>query len=140
MSVLNNDFTTKYKSAPFNHIKPEDYLPAFDKAIEETKKEIDYIVKNNQSPSFKNTIEALAFSGMHLDVLSNIFFNLNSAETNDELQTIAQQLAPKLAELSNDITLNQELFDKVKSVYDKRHTLDLTTEQNTLLDKNYKNF
>ncbi|MHC5362652.1 M3 family metallopeptidase [Myroides sp. LJL110] len=140
MSVLNNDFTTKYKSAPFNHIKPEDYLPAFDKAIEETKKEIDYIVKNNQLPSFKNTIEALAFSGMHLDVLSNIFFNLNSAETNDELQTIAQQLAPKLAELSNDITLNQELFDKVKSVYDKRHTLDLTTEQNTLLDKNYKNF
>lgn len=140
MSVLDSDFTTKYKSAPFADIKEKDYLPAFDKAIKQTIQEIDQITSSEQTPTFENTIEALAFSGMKLDVLSNIFFNLNSAETNDQLQSIAQEVAPKLAELSNDINLNEELFNRVKIIYDQKQDLNLNTEQLTLLEKNYKNF
>tara|TARA_R110002050_G_scaffold75144_4_gene161194 strand:+ start:41049 stop:43082 length:2034 start_codon:yes stop_codon:yes gene_type:complete len=140
MSVLNQYFDTPFNTAPFSKIKNKDFLPAFKKAIQEAKAEIDAIVKNPEVPSFQNTIEALDFSGEQLDRISSIFFNLNSAETSDEIQKIAQMVSPLLTEFSNDITLNEDLFKRVKTVYDTKDTLSLTTEQQTLLDKKYKSF
>ncbi|MDM1346278.1 M3 family metallopeptidase [Myroides marinus] len=140
MSALNNPFNTVHGTAPFTQIKTEDYIPAFQKAIQDTKNEIEAITSNTDIPTFENTLEALAYSGMELDVLSNIFFNLNSAETNDEMQKIAQEVAPMLSALSNDISLNEELFKRVKAVYEQKDSLNLTTEQETLLTKNYKSF
>ncbi|MGL4583787.1 MAG: M3 family metallopeptidase [Flavobacterium sp.] len=140
MSTLNNPFNTVHGTAPFTQIKTEDYIPAFQKAIQDTKNEIDAITSNITTPTFENTLEALAYSGMELDVLSNIFFNLNSAETNDEMQKIAQEVAPMLSALSNDISLNEELFKRVKAVYEQKDSLNLNTEQETLLTKNYKSF
>ncbi|WCO00985.1 M3 family metallopeptidase [Psychroserpens ponticola] len=140
MNVLNSKFNTPYQTAPFSKIKNEDYLPAFLKAIKGAKAEIDAITTNSEAPTFENTIEALDFSGEQLDRISSIFFNLNSAETNDTIQKIAQKVSPLLSEFSNDITLNESLFKRVKAVYDSKNTLDLNTEQSTLLDKKYKGF
>jgi len=140
MTLLNNPFETKYNTAPFSQIKTEDFLPAFKAGIKTAKAEIDAIVNNPEIPTFKNTIEALDYSGEELDRISGIFFNLNSAETNDEIQKIAQEVSPLLSEFSNDITLNEELFKRVKSVYESKASLDLNTEQDTLLDKKYKGF
>ncbi|MFD0699388.1 M3 family metallopeptidase [Myroides pelagicus] len=140
MTLLNSKFNTVHSTAPFTQIKTEDYIPAFNKAIQDTKNEIEAITSNNSTPTFENTLEALTYSGMELDVLSNIFFNLNSAETNDEMQKIAQEVAPMLSALSNDISLNEELFKRVKAVYEQKDGLNLTTEQETLLTKNYKSF
>ena len=140
MSLLNTQFNTKHGTAPFSKIKTEDYKPSFEKAINETKEEINAITSNTEAPTFENTIEALAYSGMSLDIISNIFFNLNSAETNDDMQKIAQEVAPLLSALSNDISLNEELFKRVKTVYEQMHNLNLNTEQKTLLTKNYKSF
>lgn len=140
MTLFGKPFTTKYGTAPFSQIKITDYKPAFDQAIAQSKADIEAIIANSASPTFANTIEALAFSGMELDRLASIFFNLNSAETNDEMQQIAQEVAPLLSELGNDILLNEALFLRVKAVYDQLDQLDLTTEQLMLLTKNYKNF
>lgn len=135
-----NGFNTPYNTAPFSKIKDDHYLPAFTKAIADAKAEIDTIVNNEAAPTFENTIEALEFSGEKLDRISSIFFNLNSAETNETIQKIAQEVSPMLSEFSNDITLNEDLFKRVKAVYDSKTTLNLTTEQDTLLDKKYKSF
>ena len=140
MNILNSPFNTPYNTAPFSKIKDEHFLNAFKIAIEKTKAEIDAIVNNTELPSFSNTIEALDFSGHELDRISSIFFNLNSAETNDTIQKIAQDVSPLLSEFSNDIRLNEDLFKRVKAVYDAKDDLDLTTEQKTLLDKKYKSF
>ncbi|SDW65202.1 peptidyl-dipeptidase Dcp [Flavobacterium degerlachei] len=140
MKVLTSKFNTKYDTAPFSKIKNEDYLPAFVEGIALAKAEIDAIVSNTDKPTFQNTIEALDFSGYTLDRLSSIFFNLNSAETNDEIQKIAQEVSPLLSEFGNDITLNADLFAKVKAVYDQKDSLNLNPEQATLLDKKYKGF
>ena len=140
MTILNKPFNTSYNTAPFSKIKTEDFLPAFKTGIEKAKAEIDDIVNNTENPSFENTIEALDYSGEELDRISSIFFNLNSAETNDEIQKVAQEVSPLLSEFSNDITLNEELFKRVKAVYDSKSGLKLTTEQETLLDKKYKSF
>ncbi|GAA4805666.1 M3 family metallopeptidase [Litoribaculum gwangyangense] len=139
-NILVKPFETNYNTAPFSKIKNEDFLPAFKQAINDAKAEIDAIVNNDEVPTFKNTIEALDFSGEPLDRISSIFFNLNSAETNEEIQKIAQEVSPMLSEFSNDITLNEELFERVKAVYDAKDSLELTTEQQTLLDKKYKSF
>ncbi|MGZ9735286.1 M3 family metallopeptidase [Flavobacterium sp. GNP002] len=140
MSILTHHFNTKYNTAPFSKIKNEDFLPAFQKGIELAKAEIDAIVRNPIKPTFENTIEALAFSGDVLDRISSIFFNLNSAETNDEIQKIAQEVSPLLSEFGNDVRLNPDLFARVKTVYDQREKLNLNPEQTTLLDKKYKSF
>ena len=140
MNVLLSKFTTKYNTAPFSQIKNEDFLPAFIKGIELAKAEIDAIVRNPIKPTFENTIEALAFSGDLLDRISSIFFNLNSAETNDEIQKIAQEVSPLLSEFGNDVRLNPDLFARVKTVYEQRDKLNLNPEQTTLLDKKYKSF
>jgi Zn-dependent oligopeptidase len=140
MSILTHHFNTKYNTAPFSKIKNEDFLPAFKKGIELAKSEIDGIVNNPIQPTFENTIEALAFSGDILDRISSIFFNLNSAETSDEMQKIAQEVSPLLSEFGNDIRLNPDLFARVKTVYEQREHLNLNPEQTTLLDKKYKSF
>ena len=140
MSLLTKNFKTKHNTAPFNQIKIEDYMPAFEQNIASAKAEIDAIVTNADQPTFANTIEALEFSGDALDRLSSIFFNLNSAETNDEMQKIAQRVSPLLTEFGNDITLNEALFKKIKVVYEQKNALSLSAEQTTLLDKKFKNF
>ena len=140
MNILNQPFDTQFNTAPFSKIKDADFLPAFKKGIADAKAEIDAIVNNTDSPTFQNTIEALEFSGEQLDRISSIFFNLNSAETNETIQKIAQEVSPLLSEFSNDITLNEDLFKRVKSVYDQKETLNLSTEQMTLLEKKYKSF
>ncbi|MFH6770008.1 M3 family metallopeptidase [Gaetbulibacter aquiaggeris] len=139
-NILAKPFKTPFGTAPFSKIKNTHFLPAFKSAIEEAKKEIDTIVNNSDGPTFQNTIEALDFSGAQLDRISSVFFNLNSAETNDEIQKIAQEVSPLLSEFSNDIALNETLFKRVKSVYDLKESLNLTIEQATLLDKKYKSF
>ncbi|QBQ41003.1 M3 family peptidase [Sphingobacterium psychroaquaticum] len=140
MSILNSVFKTVHDTAPFSQIKTSDYLPAFEQALALTRAEVNRIVNNTEPASFENTIEAMAFSGMQLDRISTIFFNLHSAETNDEMDRIAQEVAPQLAELANDITLNQDLFNRIKQVYENRENLTLTSEQETLLEKSYKDF
>ncbi|WP_426429475.1 M3 family metallopeptidase [Winogradskyella sp. HB-48] len=140
MTILNTYFDTQYNTAPFSKIKNDDFLPAFKIAIEKAKAEIEAIVNNTEIPTFENTIEALDYSGEELDRISSIFFNLNSAETNDEIQKIAQEVSPLLSEFSNDITLNEALFKRVKAVFDSKAEIELTTEQATLLDKKYKSF
>ena len=140
MKILTQKFNTKHDTAPFSQIKMEDYKPTFIENIASAKAEIDAIINNPEAPTFENTIEALDFSGEALDRLSSIFFNLNSAETCDEMQKIAQEVSPMLTEFSNDIALNEELFKRVKAVYDQKDQLILTTEQATLLDKKFKGF
>jgi len=137
---MENILLQKFDTAPFSQIKNEDFEPAFEQAIKDAKQEVQDIINNSEEATFENTLEAMAFSGMQLDRISNIFFNLNSAETNEELQKIAQIVAPKLSEFGNDITLNPDLFKRVKSVYDKKETLNLTAEQLMLLEKSYKGF
>ncbi len=140
MNILTQKFTTKYDTAPFSQIKTEDFLPAFTEAIGQAKTEIDAIVNNPETPSFENTIAALSYSGEQLDRISSIFFNLHSAETNDEIQKIAVEVSPMLSEFGNDVRLNKELFARVKAVYDLKDSLELSPEQQTLLDKKYKSF
>lgn len=140
MKTLTQNFETKHNTAPFSQIKLDDYKPAFEETIAKAKAEVDEIVNNLETPTFENTIEALDFSGEALDRLSSIFFNLNSAETCDEMQKIAQEVSPLLTAFSNDISLNEELFKRVKAVYDQKDKLTLTTEQATLLDKKFKGF
>lgn len=140
MKILSEKFNTKYETAPFSQIKMEDYKPAFEENIKNAKTEIDTIINNSEAPTFENTVAALDFSGNALDRLSSIFFNLNSAETSEEMQKIAQEVSPLLTEFSNDITLNEDLFKRIKAIYDQKEYLDLTIEQQTLLDKKYKGF
>ena len=140
MKILTQKFQTKHNTAPFSQIKIEDYKPAFIENIATARAEIDAITNNPKNPTFQNTIEALDFSGDALDRLSSIFFNLNSAETSDEMQKIAQEVSPLLTEFSNDITLNEDLFKRIKTVYEQRDNLNLTAEQATLLDKKFKGF
>ena len=140
MKILTQLFNTKDDTAPFSQIKLDDYKPSFIENIAAAKAEIDAIINNPEPPTFLNTIEALDFTGKALDRLSSIFFNLNSAETSDEMQKIAQEVTPLLTEFSNDITLNADLFKRVKSVFEQKESLTLTPEQATLLDKKFKNF
>ena len=140
MNPLLQKFNTKYNSAPFNEIKEEHYLPAFKELIEKSKKEIDEIANNPEEATFKNTIEALAYSGEQLDAVSSIFFNLNSAETNDEIQKIAQEVSPILSEFSSQISQNEALFARIKKVFDEKENYSLNEEQQMLLNETYKGF
>ena len=133
-------FQTTYNAAPFSRFTPTDYLPAIEKAITESLAQIDSLAQNPEPATFKNTIEALAYTGLELDRLTAMFFNLNSAETNDTLQAEAQRISPLLTEYSNDIRLNEALFQRVKAIYNQREQLSLTAEQQTLLEKTYKSF
>ncbi|WP_454983528.1 M3 family metallopeptidase [Capnocytophaga sputigena] len=133
-------FQTPYNAAPFSRFTPTDYLPAIEKAIAESLAQINSITQNSEPATFKNTIEALAYTGLELDRLTAMFFNLNSAETNDALQAEAQRISPLLTDYGNDIRLNEALFKRVKAIYNQREQLSLTAEQQTLLEKTYKSF
>ncbi|MFC3880722.1 M3 family metallopeptidase [Algoriphagus namhaensis] len=132
-------FQTPYDTAPFNQIKPEHFLSAVKKGVEAAQKEIEEIKTQSQS-TFENTIEALDRAGQALNRVSSIFFNLNSAETNDQIQSLAREIAPILTEHSNNILLDQDLFIKVKQVFEQMENLELSPEQKTLLEKTYKSF
>ncbi|WP_297985095.1 M3 family metallopeptidase [uncultured Chryseobacterium sp.] len=139
-NILTEIFNTPFQTPPFDQIKNEDFLPAFKELIKISEKEIDEITNNTEAASFANTIEALAYSGEKLDVVSNIFFNLNSAETNDEMQKIAQEVSPLLTEFSSKISQNKKLFERIKTVFDEKENYDLNEEQQTLLKETYKGF
>ena len=135
-----NPLLQPYNTAPFSKIENAHFLPAISKLIVETKAEIDAITSNSEAPTFTNTVEALENTGEQLDRATSIFFNLNSAETNDEIQKIAQEISPMLTEFSNDMLLNEALFERIKTVYNQKDTLNLSDEQQMLLDKKYKAF
>ena len=135
-----NPLLQHFDTAPFSKIKNEHYKPAIKQAIEIAKTEISAIVENVEKATFQNTTVALDFTGEKLNQITSIFFNLNSAETNDEIQKIAQEISPWLSEFRNDITLNVALFQRVKTVFEDRKNLDLSPEQQTLLEKQYKGF
>lgn len=140
----NNPLLTKFNTPngvpPFDKIKPKHFLPAFKEAIKKHEAEIDIIIKNKKPADFQNTIEALEYSGELLNDISTIFFNLNSANTNKEIQSIAKEVAPMLSEHGDKISLNPELFKKVKQVYSHKTNLQLNTEQAKLLEETYKGF
>lgn len=135
-----SEYDTPHGTPPFDKIKTEHYVPAFEKGIEEHQKEIDQIVANTEPATFINTIEAMEYSGKLLDKVGSVFFNLLSSESNDAMMEISQELSPKLSEHSNNINLNEKLFQRVKTVYDNRLTSDLTPEQIRLTEKVYQGF
>lgn len=141
---VQNPFFTSYKTPfgvpPFNEIKSTDYLPAFAEGMKQQNIEIDAIVANPEKPTFKNTIEALDFSGATLKKVSMVFGNLTEAETNADLQSIAEKVTPMLSEHSDNIMLNDKLFARIKTVYDNREKEKLTTEQNRVLSAYYTDF
>jgi oligopeptidase A len=137
---MNNPLLKSFDTAPFSKIKNEHFKPAFLESMTQARKEIDLIANASSVPTFENTIAALDFAGQQLDRVSSVFFNLNSAETNPEIQNIAQEISPLLSEFGNDIMLNQILFKRVKAVFELKNNLDLNKEEYTLLDKKYKSF
>ncbi|UTD16309.1 M3 family metallopeptidase [Tenacibaculum mesophilum] len=138
--MTKNPLLQDFNTPPFSQIKEEDYKPAIKEAIQIAKDEIDAIVENSEAPTFENTTVALDNTGNKLDRATSIFFNLNSAETNEEIQKIAKDISPWLSEFRNDMILNEGLFKRVKTVYDQLPDLNLTPEQEMLLDKQYKSF
>jgi peptidyl-dipeptidase Dcp len=136
MNPLLQDFNTP----PFSKITNANFKPAIEEGIKIAKSEVDAIVNNSEDPTFKNTTVALDFIGEKLNKITSIFFNLNSAETNDEIQEIAKEVSPWLSEFSNDMILNEALFKRVKTVYDSKNSLNLSPEQTMLLEKQYKSF
>ena len=137
---LLEEFNTPFGVPPFDQIKVEHFEPAFVEAMDQQAKAIDAIVKNTDEPTFENTVEALEYSGETLSKVLSVFYPLTSANTNPEIQALAQKLAPMLSRHSDDINLNPELFKKIKAVYDNRESLELNPEQAKLLEKTYKGF
>jgi peptidyl-dipeptidase Dcp len=137
---LLSEFKTPYEVPDFEAIKEAHWLPAYKYAIEVHNKEIAEIINNPAPADFKNTIEALDRSGALLDQIGNIFDNLNSANTNDQMQAIAKEKAPLISGHNDDIRLNPDLFLRIKNVYDKKESLGLNPEQKMLLEKTYKEF
>ena len=137
---LLTEWNTPFSTPPFDKIKTEHYLPAFEKAIELHNKEINKITNNTDEPTFKNTIEALEYSGALLKRVNRVFSAMTGAMNNEELQKISKIIEPKLSKHDDDINLNTKLFIRVKKIYDNRNKLNLTTEQKKVLEKYYKNF
>ena len=133
-------FDTPYQSTPFSKINSEHFIPALKKNIESALKQIDELTQQTASPSFENTIEPLQNTGALLERNSAILFNLNSAETTDAIQAVTQQASPLLTKFQNDVRLNQALFERIKIIYDQRDSENLSDEQRTLLEKEYKAF
>ncbi len=141
---MGNPFLRESKApfgAPeFDKIKNEHYLPAFEAGIAEAKAEIDAIVANEEEPTFENTIEAMEYSGQTLSKVAGVFYNIMEANTNDEMQQIAEQVSPMLTEYSMYVSLNAPLFERVKAVYEKRNELGLDKDQMKILENSYKGF
>ncbi len=137
---LLSEFKTPFGVPPFDQIRNEQFIPAMREAMEAHNREIESIAGNTAEPTFENTIEVLDESGDLLDQVEGVFYNLNSSLTSPELQEIAQELAPELSAHRDAIKLNDKLFQRIKSVYDKKDQLDLNTAQAKLLDDVYKSF
>jgi peptidyl-dipeptidase Dcp len=140
MNPLLSEFDTPFGVPPFHLVSHDHYLPAFNEAMELQIREIDAIVDNSDTPTFENTIAALDYSGETLNRVSTIFYNTRSANTSDEMQDIARELVPLMSAHQSNINLNPELFDRIQSVYNQRGDLDLSGEQDMLLEKTYKKF
>lgn len=134
------NWDTPHGTYPFNEIKAEHYMPAFEEGMRQGLAEIDAITGNPAAPTFENTIEAYEKSGRLLSVVASCFYNLASAETNDELQAIEMELSPKMSEYSSTILLNEKLFERIKAVYAQKDQLKLTKEQAKMLDDIYEGF
>ena len=137
---LLQEWNTPYQTPPFSQIETKHYEPAIDYAIEQQRAEIDAIINNPEEPTFENTIVAMEQAGGLLSRISGVFFVLNNSDTSDEMQAIANNITPKLTELGNDISLNPELFKRVKAVYDKRDELELDQQDKQLLEETYNGF
>lgn len=135
-----SEFQTPDGVPPFDQIKLEHYEPAFRKGMEEQNKLIQAIIDSKEEPNFENVIVAFDNSSPILDRVGGVFYNLTEAETTDELTALSMKLAPVLSEHGDNISLNHDLFLKIKAVYDKKDALGLNTEQNRLLEKIYKDF
>lgn len=140
MNPLLSEFSTPFQAPPFDKIKLEHFKPAFLEAIKRQQVEIKAIIESEVNPTFENTVEALEFSGTTLTQVSRIFFNLNSANTSDEMQAIAQEVAPILSRHNDDINLNPILFTRIKWVWEARDSVLLADDQYKLLDDLYKDF
>ena len=137
---LLTESSAPFGAPQFDKIENEHYLPAFEAGIAEAKAEIDAIIANEDEPTFENTIEAMEYAGETLNNVAGIFYNLMEANTNEQMQTIAEQISPMLTEYEMYVSLNPVLFEKVKSVYEKRNELGLDQDQMKLLEDNYKGF
>ena len=133
-------WTAPFETPPFNEIKVEHYMPAYQEGMKQQKSAIDAIVGNKEKPTFKNTIEAMEKSGKFYSKVDYVFSSLNDAITNDSMQNLANKLAPLASKHFDDINLNPKLFARVKQLYDEKGTLNLTAEQKTVLDNYYKDF
>ena len=137
---LLTESSAPFGAPQFDKIQDEHYLPAFEAGIAEAKAEIDAIVANPDEPTFENTIEAMEYAGKTLDQVAGIFYNLMEANTNDTMQAVAEQVSPMLTEYSMYVSLNNDLFQRVKAVYQKKDELGLDKDQLKLLEDNYKSF
>ena len=137
---LLTESSAPFGAPQFDKIRNEHYLPAFEAGIAEAKAEIDAIVANQEEPTFENTIEAMEVSGQTLNNVAGIFFNLMEADTDDQMQEIAEKVSPMLTEYSMYVSLNADLFQRVKAVYEKKDELGLAPDQMKLLEDNYKGF
>ncbi|MEA4984639.1 MAG: M3 family metallopeptidase [Paludibacter sp.] len=135
-----SEYENEYGIPPFEKIKTEHYLPAFKEGINQQQAEFDAIAENTEAPTFENTIEALELSGVLLDKVSSVFFNLYSAETNDELAEIANEVSPLLSEHGDNLYLNDKIFARIKTLYLDKENLSLNDEQNRVLENYYKDF
>lgn len=135
-----SDYKTPFETIPFNEIKNEHYMPAFTQGMKEHSAEVLAIANSNEAPTFANTIEALERSGLLLSKVQYCFYNILHAETNDSLDNIAELVSPIETKHANDITLNEKLFARIKTIYDSREVLKLNAEQNMLLEKTYDSF
>lgn len=139
-AIFLSEFDTPYGAPPFDKISVEDYVPAFEAGMAQQEKEIDAIVNNPDAPTFENTMLALDNSGSILERVSSVFYGLEGTDTNEKMQQIKEEMSPKLTAHSDNISLNEKLFERSKTLYDNAASLDLTPEQFRLLEVNYKNF
>ncbi len=137
---LLREWKTPFETPPFVYIKTSHFKPAIEEAVKSAKEEINLIAENPDPPTFNNTIEALERSGETLGRITSVLFNLNSAETSESLQAVTQEVSPVLTRFSNDITLNDKLFERIANIFEKRKTSGLTLEQMMLTERKYRNF
>ena len=135
-----NSYDTPFQVPPFEQIKTSHFMPAFLKGFEEQKKEVRTIINNTEEPTFGNTVKPFAYSGKLLQRVGSVFGALNSANTNDSLQSINRELSPISSKHRDDINLNDTLFSKIKSIYENKAKFTLNEEEKKVLDDTYKDF
>ena len=140
MNPFFTDYDAPYQIPPFDEVKEDHYMPAFEKGMKEQLEEIDQIANNPEQPTFENTLVELERTGKTLSKVADVFFNLLSSNTNELMDKIAAEVSPKLSAHSDAISLNKKLFDRVHAVYEQRNELGLSTEQMRLVEETHKGF